>query len=334
MATIKDIAREAGVSVTTVSNVIHNRTARVSQNTIDKINALINKLDYTPNMYARSLALNSSKVIAYISTIYLNDPFNAAVIDTLEHALAKEGYYLMVKTISSPKELKLFLQNWSLDGLFFTGIYDGKMADVVSESGIPAVFVDSYYTCKNAVNVGLDDFNSAYSACEYLIKKGHRKITIVSQATCELGVNKARLSGFLQAMQDHSLAINPEYIYDTCSDSEYGITIGEKLAKSDITAIFAFSDVTAIQVMRGKVKAGKKIPDDISVIGFDDIDLCRLSSPQLTTVHQDTQRKATIAVDQLIKILSGSINNASQKNITLPTHIVERESVKFLQSSN
>ena len=327
MATIKDIAREAGVSVMTVSNVVNNRTTKVSQNTIDKINAIIKKLDYTPNMYARSLALNNSHVIAYISTIYLDDPFNATVIATLERALAKEGYYLMVKTISSAEELKLFLQSWSLNGLFFTGIYDARMADVVSESKIPAVFVDSYYKCDNAVNVGLDDFKSSYSACEYLIKKGHKKITVVSQTTCELGVNKARLSGFMKAMQDYNLPIYTDYIYDTCSNPEYGITIGEKLANSDITAIFAFSDITAIQLMRGIIKAGKKIPDDISIIGFDDIDLCRLATPQLTTVHQDTHKKATIAVDQLMNMLSGRIE---EKNIILPTHIVERGSVKTL----
>ena len=329
MATIKDIAREAGVSVMTVSNVVNNRTDKVSRNTINRINAIIKKMEYTPNMYARSLALNTSHIIAYISTIFLDDPFCATVIATLERSLAKEGYYLMVKTIQSAEELKLFLQSWSLIGLFFTGIYDGKMADVISESKIPAVFVDSYYTCDNAVNVGLDDFNSAYSACEYLIKKGHKKITIVSQSTCELGVNKARLSGFMKAMQDHDLPINPDYIYDSCRNSEYGITIGEKLADSDITAVFAFSDITAIQVMRGIIKAGKKIPEDISIIGFDDIDLCRLATPQLTTVHQDTHKKATVAVEQLLSLLSGSIN---KKNIILPTHIVERDSVKSLVS--
>lgn len=128
-------------------------------------------------------------------------------------------------------------------------------------------------------------------------------------------------------MKDHHLPISPEHIYDTCCNSENGIKIGEKLAGSDITAIFAFSDITAIQLMRGIIKAGKKIPDDISIIGFDDIDLCRLSTPQLTTVHQDTHKKAATAVEQLLKLLSGSIN---QKNIILPTRIVERDSVKSI----
>lgn len=327
MATIKDIAKEAGVSVMTVSNVINNRTEKVSQKTIDNINAIIKRVHYTPNMLARSLVLNSSKVIAYINTIDLgiSDPFNAAFIDALERSLSREGYYLMIKTISSPKELKSFLQNWNLDGMVFVGIFNPKIVNVVAESKLPAVFIDSYFSCKNAVNIGLNDYQGSFNACEYLISKGHRKIAVTAQSSFEIGVNKARLSGFKDAMQKHGVPVSENLLFDTCNNSENAMLISETLVNANASAVFAFSDYTAIEIMRALTESGKKIPDDISVMGFDDISLCRLSTPQLTTVHQDTYKKGKIAVEKLIEILNGSHN---VENVTLPTYIVERDSVK------
>lgn len=314
----------------TVSNVINNRTEKVSQNTLEKVNSVIKRLGYTPNMYARSLVLNSSRVVAYINTMHrgISDPVNSTFIDALEHALSGENYYLMIKTIMNPAELKSFLQNWNLVGMFFLGIYSQEMVDVVQESNIPSVFVDSYFTCDNAANIGLDDFQSAYNGTEFLIKKGHKNIAVAAQSSVSIGVNKARLTGFKKAMQEYNLPVRQELIFDTCGTSDNTIAVGEHLAKTKATAIFAFSDFTAIELMRGIVKAGKRIPDDISILGFDDINLCRLTTPQLTTIHQDVNKKGDIAVEKFIKLLEGK---AKLRNITLSTHIVERASVKSIQ---
>ena len=329
LTTMKDIALEAGVSVMTVSNVINNKTDTVSQKTIDAVNSIIKKLDYTPNMLARSLVLNSSRVVAYINTIGfgLGDPFNAAFIDSLERSLSKKGYYLMIKTINHPNDLKNFLKNRNVDGMVFMGIFDREMVKIVSESNIPTVLIDSYFKCRNTVNIGLDDERSAFNACEYLIKRGHRKIAVTTQSSFKIGVNKARLAGFKKAMNKHNIPIRREFLFDTCNTSEKTISIDEHLAKSDITAVLSFSDVTAIEIMRGITKSRKQIPEDISVLGFDDIDLYLLTTPQLSTIHQDTYNKGQIAVEQLIRLLSGQKCTGT---IILPTHIIERESVKSL----
>ena len=130
MATIKDIARVTGVSATTVSNVIHGKSGRVSAETIEKINKAINELGYVPNMSARSLVSNSSKVIGMINHIVphnesniMEDPFQSSFIGAIERVLRENGYYLMLRTVETSEELLTFLRNWNVDGMFFTGIF-------------------------------------------------------------------------------------------------------------------------------------------------------------------------------------------------------------------
>ena len=130
MVTIRDIAQATGVSATTVSNVIHGRNKRVSAETIQSINDAIKELGYVPNMSARSLVSSSSKVIGFVNhvitrtdTNMMDDPFHSAAIGAIETALRENGYYLMLRTVETAEELVAFLQNWNMDGLFFTGIF-------------------------------------------------------------------------------------------------------------------------------------------------------------------------------------------------------------------
>ena len=124
MVTIKDIASVAGVSATTVSNVINGKQGRVSEQTIQKINKAIDELGYVPNMSARSLVSNSSKVIGFINHVvtdkdsnFMEDPFLSKFIGILERVLRENGYYLMLRTVDTPEQFKAFLRNWHIDGL-------------------------------------------------------------------------------------------------------------------------------------------------------------------------------------------------------------------------
>jgi LacI family transcriptional regulator len=139
MVTIRDIAQATGVSATTVSNVIHGRNKRVSAETIQSINDAIKELGYVPNMSARSLVSSSSKVIGFVNhvitrtdTNMMDDPFHSAAIGAIETALRENGYYLMLRTVETAEELVAFLQNWNMDGLFFTGIFKDKFFDSVA----------------------------------------------------------------------------------------------------------------------------------------------------------------------------------------------------------
>lgn len=336
MATIKDIARITGVSCTTVSNVIHGRSERVSAETITLINDTIKELGYVPNMSARSLVSRSSKVIGLINHSilmkdhnFMEDPFHSTFIGSIEATLRENGYYLMLRTAETPEELLSFLRNWNVDGLFFTGIFKDNFFDVLSTLSIPIVLVDSYVQHQNMCNVGLEDFNGSYIATKYLIERGHKNIAFTSPQIRADGVLYQRLLGYKKALSEADIEFDPSLIFEQSMDVESCLSLGRKLALIPrITAVFSTADIMAAGIMAGIRQAGKRIPDDISIVGFDDIDISKITYPPLTTIHQDAKLKGKLAVDYMLDMLEHkSVRN---REISLPIHLIERESVKTI----
>lgn len=338
MTTIKDIAQAVGVSCTTVSNVIHGKAGRVSAETIARINETIEKLGYVPNMSARSLVSSSSKVIGMISHLAQNknesiveDPFHSAFIGSIEKTLRENGYYLMLRTVETTADLLTFLRNWNVDGLFCTGVFQDEFFDALAGLNIPVVLIDSYVTHPNMCNVGLEDYKGGYTATRYLIDKGHRNIAFASPAIKKRGVVYERFLGYQKALEEALAAFRPELVFEQELDVNTTVALGMNLAKrNDITAVFATADILAAGIMSGLSQAGKKVPEDISVIGFDDINLCQLTSPRLTTIHQDAPLKGKLAVYFLIDQLENK--PISNREIILPIHLVERNSVKAINN--
>lgn len=340
MATIKDIAKIVGVSCTTVSNVIHGKPGRVSADTIKKINQAIKDLGYVPNMSARSLVSNSSKVIGVINHVvtsenknFMEDPFHSIFIGSIESRLRENGYYLMLRTVKTSDDLNFFLRNWNLDGLILNGVYEDDFFDILTNINIPIVLIDSYVSNSNICNVGLEDFNGGYLATKYLIDHGHKNIAFASPFIKYTGVVSERFDGYKKALKEANIQLNADIIFEQELDTDTTISLGESLAKrDDITAIFATADILAAGIMTGIKKAGKSVPEDISIIGFDDINLCNLISPNLTTIHQDAPLKGELAVNYIIDKLEGK--TISNKETILPVKIVERESVATIKSSS
>ncbi|MFT4144761.1 MAG: LacI family DNA-binding transcriptional regulator [Mobilitalea sp.] len=336
MSTIKDIASIVGVSATTVSNVIHGKSGRVSAETIERINEAIDRLGYVPNMSARSLVSSSSKVIGMISHLTANtketiveDPFHSAFIGSIEKTLRENGYYLMLRAVESTSDMVSFLRNWNVDGLFFTGVFEDEFYDALNELNIPIVLIDSYVPPSKMCNIGLEDFNGGYTATRYLIDHGHRNIAFASPTIKNRGVVSERFLGYKKALAEASISFRSEIVFEQELDTETTVALGHELAKrSDITAVFATADILAAGIMAGIQQSGKKVPDDISVIGFDDINLCRLTSPTLTTIHQDAPYKGKLAVNFLIDLLDK--NTLQDREIILPIRLVERNSVKAI----
>ncbi len=334
MSTIKDIANAVGVSCTTVSNVIHGRAGRVSAETIARINDAIDRLGYVPNMSARSLVSSSSRVIGMISHLTSNtketiveDPFHSAFIGSIEKTLRENGYYLMLRAVETSSDLSAFLRNWNVDGLFFTGVFEDEFYHTLRELDIPIVLIDSYVPCSNICNVGLEDYQGGYTATQYLIRQGHHHIAFASPTIKTRGVVSERFQGYRDALAEASLAFRPELVFEQEFDTETTISLGRRLAqRNDITAVFATADILAAGIMAGIQQSGKSVPEDISVIGFDDINLCRLTSPTLTTIHQDAPLKGKLAVNFLIDMLDK--NPLPQREVILPIQLVERNSVK------
>ncbi|MGE5630793.1 MAG: LacI family DNA-binding transcriptional regulator [Caulobacteraceae bacterium] len=338
MVTLKDIAREANVSVTTVSNVIHGNHKRVAQETVDKIKMLIEKSNYVPNMTARSLVNKLSKIIGVINHVvpeksgnFISDPFHSVVIEGIEQKLREKGYYLMVRTVYNEDELFSLLRNWNIDGLILIGLFQDEFSEKLMEADIPFVLVDSYIDNHKVLNIGLEDCNGGYLATKYLIDKGHRNIVFASPVIKQNGVVEERFKGYRMALKEANITFDKKNVYQQEITITEGIGLGHKLAsRTDVTAIFATADILAAGIISGLNEKGKRVPDDFSVIGFDDLYISSLTAPRLTTIHQDTQEKGKVAAESLIKVIEGE--SIDSNNIILPVTLVERHSVKDIRN--
>lgn len=340
MVTLKDIAKKANVSVTTVSNVIHGNHRRVAPETIEKIRAIIQESNYVPNMTARSLVNKLSKIIGVINHVvpeksgsFISDPFHSVIIEGIEEKLREKGYYLMIRTVYSEDELFSLLRNWNIDGLILTGLFQDEFFEKLVKADVPFVLVDSYIDKQKVLNIGLEDCNGGYMATKYLIDKGHRDIVFASPIIKQNGVVEERFKGYKLALKEAGIPFDKKNVYQQEISITEGIELGHKLAsRTDITAIFATADILAAGIISGLNEHGKRVPDDFSVIGFDDLYISSLTAPRLTTIHQDTQEKGKVAAESLINVIEGNpvINN----NIILPVKLVERHSVKDINDKN
>lgn len=335
MVTIEDIAREAGVSATTVSNVIHGRANRVSSNTVDLINEIIHKRGYVPNLSARAMKTRSSKVVALINHLeprdqqkFMSDPFFMNLTGAVEKALREKGYFLMIRAISDPEDLLAFLQNWNVEGVFMPGLFeDEPFYQTLRTLNLPVVLTDSYVSdWGNMVNIGLQDFEGARLATEHLISKGHCRIAFAGPAVKAGGVVEQRLLGYRKALEEHGIPFDASLVFECEFSTSKMIVLGKKMAKRrDITAVFATADMLAAGLMSGLQHAGRMVPKDISIVGFDDINWARMTMPMLTTIHQDAEEKGRLAAKCMIRLLEHkSIENRNQTQLV---QLIERESV-------
>ncbi|MDR3284983.1 MAG: LacI family transcriptional regulator [Treponema sp.] len=333
MPTIKDIARDAQVSVTTVSNVIHGRHSRVAKETLDRINEIIREYNYTPNLSARALVNKSSRIIGVINhliqsqaTSFLQDPFHGALLGGIEKKLRERGYYMMIRTVADEKELYSLFNNWNLDGVILTGLFEDDFFARLVETGKPVVLLDSYVKDGRVFNVGLEDFQGGFLAAEYLIRKGHRNIVFASPAIKTGGVIDERFRGYQAALKKHGIPFNPLNVYEQEITIDEGIALGETLSRrDDITAVFATADILGAGIITGLAAQGRRIPQDVSVIGFDDMFFSRITTPPLTTIHQNAEEKGAVAADMMVDFLEGK--EIQGRNIVLPVELRERGSV-------
>ncbi len=336
IVTIKDIAREAKVSPTTVSNVIHKNYQHVSLETAKKIERIIKEKGYIPNMLARSLVKKHSKIIGVINCLiplergsFVQDPFHTVFIGGVEKELSKKGYFIMLRTVKEKEELNTLLKNWNLAGVIITGIFEDEFYQVLKTSEIPVILIDSYVNDDSFLKVGLEDFKGGYLATKYLIEKGHRNILFISPQIKPKGVLEERLRGYKRALEEAGIPFKGENIYEHGTRIDECIDLGRKLSeRKDITAIFVTADIMAAGIMSGLREKGIKIPEDISIVGFDDLEISLLTNPRLTTIHQEVEKKGVIAAQMIVEQIEGYQIN--KREVILPVHIVERDSVRNL----
>mgnify|MGYP002853513075 CR=1 FL=1 len=334
MITIKEIAKQLNMSTTTVSNVIHGKTGEVSEETLKKVREFLDKVDYVPNINARNLAQNESKIIGLAlkarADKYENlimDPFVSELIGGVEETIRNAGYFMMLYISSDTVEIMRHVSTWNVDGLILFGMLNDDGIRVSEKYKKPIVCLDTYSIegLKHFTNVGLDDEKGAYDMTNYLISKGHKKIAFLSDNTN--GVDLARLNGYKLALKDAGITYHKSnFIKIRPRTEELEDSLKEICELSGkFTAIFCVSDLYAVTLMAALEDRGIKVPKDISIVGFDDNMLGKLHRPALTTVHQDIKQKGITAADTLLKQLAGE---KTPNQIQLPTHLVIRDSVK------
>ena len=333
MVTIKDIANAVGVSATTVSNVIRGNAGRVSPEMIERINQVISDMHYTPNLSARALVSSSSHIIGVINHLVpmrsggiFQDPFHGALLTGIEMTLRESGYYLMMRTIDTTDELLSLLNNWNLDGLILTGLFPSDFLTALLSQSTPFLLVDSYVPTDSVPQVRLEDQEGGYIATKHLLEMGHRRILFCGPPIFDAGVMHERFADYAQALHEYGLSPREEDVYGVDIAVGASTALGRELAlRRDFTAIFATADVLAAGLISSLSAAGRRVPQDVSIVGFDDLNIAQLTNPQLTTVHQDVTQRGVQAASMLISHIE-HVHDAARR-VTMSVRLVVRSSV-------
>ena len=336
MIRIKDIADRAGVSPTTVSNVIHGKTGRVSKATVEKINRILKEMEYVPSISARMLANNSSGLIGVAlgfmkkgNASSFEDPFVSAMLGNLEYQIREHGYYMMLVARHEQDDIMQQALGWNFDGMIAMALKEKEIAELSERLGKPLVTIDQYLPPELGVrSITMDDRGGAYQMSQYLIGKGHKKFLFLSD--CDLGVDHYRWLGVRQAMEEAGIEdFESRHIVIPWNPEQREKAYEEMLPFfKKQTALFFSSDYYALEASNFLQNRGIKVPEEISIAGFDDVPYAKLARPKLTNVNQMVDGKARRAVEVLMHLIQ---DEPVQKDIPpLPTTLVERESVRDL----
>lgn len=317
--TIKDIAEKSGVGISTVSRVINN-TGYVSDEIRQRVMRVVRELNYTPNANARNLKANESKNIALLVKGITN-PFFNKMIRIIEEKIALRGYALFIQNVDDhTNELDLAIRearDRNLCGVIIMGGTFGYSEDRFRQLGIPCVLVtvsasdeipkDLYSSVK------IDDEKEGYRATQYLISLGHRRIGFIYDPLTEkLTPNRLRYLGYRRALEENNIPFDESLIADnTDAPLHSGYITGFNALKAlylrnpDMTAVFAFADVLALGAIKAVFSLGLRVPEDISVIGFDGIEAGEFYHPSLDTIYQPANEMALSSIEFLFDMLCG-----------------------------
>ncbi|WP_459177466.1 ribose operon transcriptional repressor RbsR [Ewingella americana] len=336
MATMKDVARMAGVSTSTVSHVINNNRF-VSEAIRDKVTAAIDSLNYAPSALARSLKLNQTRTIGMLLTASSN-PFYSEVVRGVERSCYERGYSLILCNTDGDAErmnrsMETLLQK-RVDGLLLMCTENHRPSQVALSRypSLPIVMMD--WAPFGAANDVIQDnaLLGGEMATEYLIRRGYQRIACIT-GPLDKTTALERLNGYRQAMHRAGLSVLPGY--EVCGDFEFegGLSSMDKLLALPQRphAVFASNDAMAVGVYQALYKKGLRVPEDVAVIGYDDIQLAQYMTPPLTTIHQPKDSLGELAIDTLLHRLQEP--GADPQVLVLTPELVIRESVGSLNGN-
>ncbi|EGT83128.1 transcriptional repressor PurR [Haemophilus quentini] len=328
MATMKDIARLAQVSTSTVSHVI-NGSRFVSDEIHEKVMRIVAELNYTPSAVARSLKVRETKTIGLLVTA-TNNPFFAEVMAGVEQYCQQHQYNLIIATTGGDaKRLQQNLQTLmhkQVDGLLLMCGDSRFQADIELAISLPLVVMDWWFTELNADKILENSALGGYLATKALIDAGHRKIGIIT-GNLKKSVAQNRLQGYKNALSEAKIALNPHWIVESHFDFEGGVLGIQSLLtqSSRPTAVFCCSDTIAVGAYQAIQQQGLRIPQDLSIMGYDDIELARYLSPPLSTICQPKAELGKLAVEALLQRIKNP--NENYRTLVLEPTCILRGSI-------
>lgn len=336
-----DIAYRAGVSQPTVSRALRN-SPLVNKETRERVQAIARELNYKVDINARKLRSKESKTFALLfsedpgSADTAISPFFLSILANITRSSARRGYDLLIS-------FQHYSDDWGADyedthkadGIIFLGYgdyltYIKKIAQL-DEMGAHFVAWGPVMANQPGHFIGCDNVDGGYEATKHLIGLGHSKIAFIGSTGDVSPEIAARYQGYTKALLEANIVVEPSLQSDANANERDGSEGMESLlqTRDDFTAVFCATDVIAMNAIRALSRHGKRVPEDIAVIGFDDIPMSSFCSPPLTTVKQDTQLAGEMLVEKLIDLIAGKEINSVQ----LPTKLIIRESCGAIKSN-
>lgn len=330
MVNIKDVSKLAGVSIATISRYLNN-PEKLKPETNKKVENAIKILNFIPSAIAQGMRTQQSRYIAIVLEDMTN-PFYTEVLYGAEQCARQNNYNIVVFNTIKDKQKKyldiLFERNFF--GVVYCASIDEdneKILIALKKRNIPLILIDNESLKNNYSCINTDNYKASYMGTKYLIDKGHKRIGLVCFNKF-LDQIEVRKKGYIDALQDNFIEYDSSFIYKTDLSIKGGIKIASEILKeiNRFTALFCLSDYIAIGMLKYFNNNKKNVPNDISILGFDDIEYSEIVEPGLTTIHQKRKKLGFLSVEKIISFL-----NKRPKNnllIELSTYIVERESVK------
>ncbi len=335
-STMQDVAKLAGVSMMTVSRVLRNG-AKVKEGTRKKVQEAIKKLEYTPNISARSLASSKSHLIAFLYQNPSEGYVGQLLIGTMKKAQLR-GYSLVLSNLDGTEKgvggaLRALLETSHVDGIILTPPFSDseEILDILQGTSLPTVRISPERKDYPFPFVCMDETKAAFDMTNYLIGQGHTKIAFIKGHPDHSG-SHLRYDGFRQALKVHHIDLPDYYTPQGMFNYQSGFEAAEKLMLLDEkpTAIFAANDDMAAAALSAAQKHHLPVPEAISVVGFDDAPIATSIWPRLTTVRQPILEMAEMATDLLIDELTGKCDKAKPRQNTMDYQLAIRDTVQSL----
>jgi DNA-binding LacI/PurR family transcriptional regulator len=326
-ASIKDVARVAGVSHSTVSRALQNSPV-VNPKTAAKIRRIARDLGYRPSAVARGLVTQKTRTIGVVVTT-IADPFVSEVVIGIEMAANDNGYSVfLADSNADPAREKSVVHSFAerrVDGIVVTSSRVGALyTPLLSEMMVPIVLINNQHPGQFVHSVMIDNLPASREATDHLISLGHRRIAYVGDRYGHQS-DTERFAGYREALEQAALPFLPELVVHGDGKPEGGTLAMNALLylPNPPTAVFCYNDMTALGVLRSIQAHGLRVPADISLIGFDDLFFASYTQPQLTTVRQPMRQMGRMAMENLLKLMSGQ---PSAEAIKVPAELIVRES--------